>query len=282
MYNKGLVLEGGGMRGIFTAGVLDFFLENNIEFSDCFAVSAGACHACSYLSKQHKRAYNISIDYLKDKNYCSIYSLLTTGNLFGTKMVYDKIPNEMNLYDYNEYLKSKTRFFVVITNCNTCKAEYKLIEDMRNSMDIIRASSSLPLLSKIVYIKGEEYLDGGISDSIPIRESIKRGNPQNVVVLTQSREYRKQPNNLMSLLKMKYKKYPELINSLENRHVVYNQTLDYIYEEEKKGNIFVIQPQRPLKLGRVEKNKEKLSEVYQKGYMQAKDNFKSLKSFLDN
>lgn len=282
MYNKGLVLEGGGMRGIFTAGVLDFFLENNIEFSDCFAVSAGACHACSYLSKQHKRAYNISIDYLKDKNYCSIYSLLTTGNLFGTKMVYDKIPNEMNLYDYNEYLKSKTRFFVVITNCNTGKAEYKLIEDMRNSMDIIRASSSLPLLSKIVYIKGEEYLDGGISDSIPIRESIKRGNPQNVVVLTQSREYRKQPNNLMSLLKMKYKKYPELINSLENRHVVYNQTLDYIYEEEKKGNIFVIQPQRPLKLGRVEKNKEKLSEVYQKGYMQAKDNFKSLKSFLDN
>lgn len=282
MYNKGLVLEGGGMRGIFTAGVLDFFLENNIEFSDCFAVSAGACHACSYLSKQHKRAYNISIDYLKDKNYCSIYSLLTTGNLFGTKMVYDKIPNEMNLYDYNEYLKSKTRFFVVITNCNTGKAEYKLIEDMRNSMDIIRASSSLPLLSKIVYIKGEEYLDGGISDSIPIRESIKRGNPPNVVVLTQSREYRKQPNNLMSLLKMKYKKYPELINSLENRHVVYNQTLDYIYEEEKKGNIFVIQPQRPLKLGRVEKNKEKLSEVYQKGYMQAKDNFKSLKSFLDN
>ena len=282
MYNKGLVLEGGGMRGIFTAGVLDFFLENNIEFSDCFAVSAGACHACSYLSKQHKRAYNISIDYLKDKNYCSIYSLLTTGNLFGTKMVYDKIPNEMNLYDYNEYLKSKTRFFVVITNCNTGKAEYKLIEDMRNSMDIIRASSSLPLLSKIVYIKGEEYLDGGISDSIPIRESIKRGNPQNVVVLTQNREYRKQPNNLMSLLKMKYKKYPELINSLENRHVVYNQTLDYIYEEEKKGNIFVIQPQRPLKLGRVEKNKEKLSEVYQKGYMQAKDNFNSLKSFLDN
>lgn len=282
MYSKGLVLEGGGMRGIFTAGVLDFFLENNIEFNDCFAVSAGACHACSYLSKQHKRAYDVSIDYIKDKNYCSIYSLLSTGNLFGVKMVYDKIPNEMNLYDYEEYLKSKTRFFVVATNCNTGNAEYKLIEDMRSDMDIIRASSSLPLLSRIVCIKGEEYLDGGISDSIPIKESVKRGNLMNVVVLTQHRGYRKQPNRLMALFKIKYRNYPKLINSLENRYIVYNQTLDYIYEEEKKGNLFIIQPQEPLCLGRVEKNKEKLSEVYQKGYLQSKDNFEGLKSFLDS
>ncbi|MDO5089503.1 MAG: patatin family protein, partial [Leptotrichiaceae bacterium] len=154
----GLVLEGGGLRGIFTAGVLDFFLEKNIEFDRCIGVSAGSCHACSYLSKQYKRAYNVSVDYLDDKRYCSIYSLIKTGDLFGADFLYREIPDVLNPIDNEAYLKNNTEFQAVITNCHTGKAEYPYINDMKKDVNYIRASSSLPFLSQMVRINGELYL----------------------------------------------------------------------------------------------------------------------------
>ncbi|RRD40441.1 patatin family protein [Leptotrichia sp. OH3620_COT-345] len=276
----GLVLEGGGLRGIFTAGVLDFFLEKNMKFDRCIGVSAGSCHACSYLSGQYKRAYNVSVDYLDDKRYCSIYSLIKTGDLFGADFLYREIPDVLNPIDNETYLKNNIEFQAVITNCRTGKAEYPYINDMRKDVNYIRASSSLPFLSRMVEIKGEVYLDGGISDPIPIRKSIENGNTKNVIIMTRDRNYRKKQSKLGKISAMIYKKYPELVKLMDTRFSRYNETLKYIYEQEKMGNVFIIQPENPLNLGRIEKNKEKLTNVYNKGYKEAEKRYKKLVEYL--
>lgn len=277
----GLVLEGGGMRGIFTAGVTDFFLEKGINFENCIGVSAGSCHACSYLAGQHGRALAVSIDYLEDRRYCSLYSLLTTGNLFGVEMLYDIIPNQLYPIDNETFLKNSTKLQAVITNCITGEAEYPVITDLIKDVHYINASSSLPMIAKMVEINGKPYLDGGISDSIPIRQSIKQGNSKNVVILTQHRAYRKQASKMGKFLKIKYHKYPELIKQSNNRHTHYNQTLDFLIEEEKKGNVFIIAPPEPLGLGRIEKDKEKLKQAYQQGYQEAKRTYQELMLFME-
>ena len=191
MINSGLIIEGGGMRGVYAAGVLDFFMEKNIYFNDCYAVSAGSCHAASYYSKQIGRSLKVTLDYINDKRYCSINSLIKTGDIFGVEMLYDLIPNELELYDYDTFNKFKGNFYSVVTNCKTGKAEYIKIKDMKKDIIAVRASSSLPLLSRIVEINGENYLDGGISDSIPIKKSIEDGHKKNVVILTRDKTYRK-------------------------------------------------------------------------------------------
>jgi len=282
MFNTDLVLEGGGMRGMFTAGVLDAFMEEDISFKRCIGVSAGACHACSFMSRQKKRAYNVGVDYLDNKRYCSLFSLITTGDLFGAKFVYDEIPNKLNLYDYDAFNKNETEFYVTVTNCETGKAEYIKITDMKRDIVYVRASSSLPLLARIVKAGGKKYLDGGIADSIPVRQSLSSGNGKSVVVLTQHRGYRKKPNRLMSLLRLKYFKYPFLTEKMETRYKIYNDTLDFLEEEEKKGSVFVISPPEKLKIGRIEKDKEVLKEIYETGYNEAKRVLGELKIFLEN
>ncbi len=280
MINAGLVLEGGGMRGVYTAGVLDFFIDKGLYFNSIYAVSAGACHSCSYLSKQRGRAFRVNVDYLKDKRYCSVRSLIKTGDMFGADMCYDIIPNQLDLYDYEEFVKYEGEFFSVITNCNTGKAEYVKIKDMQKDIIAVRASSSLPILSKNVFIDGKEYLDGGISDPIPIASSIQGGNKKNVVILTQCEDYRKQPNKIMTLIKSKYRKYPNLIEAMGSRHIRYNGALDLIKEEQEKRNAFVIRPQVAPNIGRVEKNKDKLSTLYQNGYNDAEKCYDKLIEFL--
>jgi len=280
MSNIDLVLEGGGMRGIFTAGVLDAFLENEIEFKRIFGVSAGACHACSFLSGQKKRAYNVSVDYLDNKRYCSFYSLITTGDLFGAKFVYDEIPNKLNLYDYDAFNNNKTEFYATVTNCETGEAEYIKINDMKNGIIYVRASSSLPLLARIVKVDGKKYLDGGISDSIPVKHSLSTGSGKAVVVLTQHKEYRKEPSSAVKFVKLKYFRYPKFTEQMKNRHLNYNNTLEYIDNQEALGNLFVIRPPEPLKIGRIEKNKEVLTEVYNIGYNEALRVMNDLKQFL--
>ena len=276
----GLVLEGGGMRGMYTVGVLEYFMEQGLYFRSTYGVSAGCCHACSYLSKQEMRAYRISLNYLGDKHYCSLYSFITTGELFGADMCYRQIPDELDPYDYEEYNKKQGTFYGVVTNCRTGKAEYLPIEDMRRDIQIVRASSSLPLMAKMVNIGGELYLDGGISDSIPAKRSRKDGNELSVVVLTRDSSYQKTPNSLMPLLKVRYRKYPNLIRALEERHMKYNKTLSYIREGEKAGKFFVLQPQEPVAFDRIEKDKKKLIGLYQQGYEDAKRQFGALKEFL--
>lgn len=280
MDKYGLILEGGGMRGIYTAGVLDFFIENNIEINSCYGVSAGTVNACNYISKQKGRTYELDTGYLDNRDYASVYNLITTGNYFGTEMCYHKVPLELNPFDFETYNKFDGDFYAVVTNCETGKPEYMKIKDMKKDIDIIRASCSLPLMAQMVKIGEYNYLDGGISDSIPVRQSVKDGNNKNVVILTRDTDYRKKANELLPIIKLKYKKYPNLVKAIEQRHISYNRTLEYIENQRKAGNIFVIRPEEPVKIGRLEKSKEKLDELYRIGIKDAKRNYNELKEFL--
>lgn len=277
---SGLILEGGGMRGVYTAGVLDYFMEQNLYFSDCYGVSAGACHLCSYLSGQKGRAYHVFVDYLKDKNYCSLRTLITTGDLFNVKMCYDTIPNQLAPYDYDAFCQYEGRAYAVVTNLLTGKAEYKPLREMHRDMVAVRASASLPLVSQNVYIDGIPYLDGGIADSIPIIRSLKDGNKKNVVIMTKEIGYRRKPTSHMEAIKVRYHKYPALVRDMARRHIDYNRTLDFIEEHQKKGHIFVIRPKVNPNVGRIEKNEAKLKTLYEMGYEDAKESFEDLKKYL--
>lgn len=281
MIEAGLVVEGGGMRGVYTAGVLDYFMEKNLYFDDCYGVSAGACHISSYVSKQIGRSMKVTLDYINDKRYCSINSLIKTGDMFGVEMLYDIIPNKLELYDYETFNKFKGNFYSVVTNCKTGKAEYIKIKDMKKDIIAVRASSSLPLLSRIVEINGKEYLDGGITDSIPIKKSIKDGHKKNVVILTRDKTYRKSKPKFLSFFKLKYKKYPNLVKAIENRYKMYNETLDFLEEEKAKNKVFIIQPKLPVKISRIEKDKDKLKALYNQGYEDAKELYEDLMKFLE-
>ena len=281
MIEAGLVVEGGGMRGVYTAGVLDYFMEKNLYFDDCYGVSAGACHISSYVSKQIGRSMKVTLDYINDKRYCSVNSLIKTGDMFGVEMLYDLIPNKLELYDYDTFNKFKGNFYSVVTNCKTGKAEYIKIKDMKKDIIAVRASSSLPLLSRIVEINGKEYLDGGITDSIPIKKSIKDGHKKNVVILTRDKTYRKSKPKFLSFFKLKYKKYPNLVKAIENRYKMYNETLDFLEEEKAKNKVFIIQPKLPVKISRIEKDKDKLKALYNQGYEDAKEIYEDLMKFLE-
>lgn len=280
MINAGLVLEGGGMRGVYTAGVLDFFIEKEIEFSNCYGVSAGACHLCSYISKQYKRAYHAGIDFVDDAEYCGMKSLILTGDFFNTKMCYEKIPNELLPYDYKTAANYPGNAFAVVTNVVTGKAEYLPIRELHHDITAVRASASLPVLSKNVSYQGNLYLDGGISDAIPIRHSIEQGNTKNVVVLTKPVGYVRKPSSHLGIIKLLYLKYPKIYELMAKRHIAYNDVLHFIEEEEKEGRIFVLRPQEPDDIGRIEKDVSKLEALYQKGYQDALKNYDNMMSYL--
>lgn len=184
MYQAGLVLEGGGMKGVYTAGVLDFFLDKKITFANCYGVSMGACTLCSYISAQRGRGLSVVVDYLKDPHYCGFYSMATTGDIFNAKMCYDTIPNELNPYDYEAAMKYPGNAYAVMTDVETGAPVYYKMQDMRKDIIAVQASASMPLVSRFVEIDGRKYLDGGIADCIPIMHSLKEGNRKNVVVMT--------------------------------------------------------------------------------------------------
>lgn len=276
----GLVLEGGGMRGIFTAGVLDFFLEKNITVDNCVAVSAGACLGASYMSKQHKRGFNAIADHINKKEYASFYNLITTGDFFHVDYSYRRVVEEFNPFDNETYMKNPTIFQVVMTNVKTGEAEYPHVKNAVKELIYIRASASLPFLSRMVEIDGQLYLDGGVSDPIPLKKSLENGNTKNILVLTRDRKYRKKQSKLGKLSAVRYKKYPKFVELMNTRYKRYNETMEYIYDLEKKGKIFIIQPQKPLSLGRIEKNREKLEEVYRIGYKEAEKRYEKLIEYL--
>lgn len=281
MYQAGLVLEGGGLKGVYTAGVLDFFLDKGIEFSSCYGVSAGACNLCSFLSKQRGRAYHVNVDYLDDKNYCSAYSLLKTGDLFGAEMCYHKIPDELYPYDYDTYNQYQGVFYSVVTNIETGQPEYIPIKDMKEDIEAVRASASLPLVSRNVSYQGKLYLDGGISDAIPLRKSVEDGNNKHVVVMTKEVGYRRKPSSMTSLIKLRYRKYPRVYELMKNRHIAYNETLDFIEEQVKAGSTFLIQPKIKSDVGRIEKDRNKLKALYEEGYKEAAECYEDLLKFLE-
>lgn len=282
MYQAGLVLEGGGMKGVYTAGVLDFFLDKEIEFSSCYGVSAGACCLCSYLSKQRGRGYHVNVDYLDQKAYCSVESLLKTGDLFGADMCYSLIPDYLDPYDYDTFNKYQGKAYAVVTNIKTGEAEYIQLKDMHQDTIAVRASSSLPLVSRNVRIGDKLYLDGGISDSIPIRRSMKDGNRKNVIIMTKEEGYIRQPAGAeLALVKARYLRYPKVYECMRERHLTYNNTLQYIEEMQSQGKVFVIRPKQKSNVGRIEKDKAKLDALYEEGYRDAENCYLELLEYLD-
>ena len=283
LYQAGLVLEGGGMKGVYTSGVLDFFMDKGISFAKCYGVSAGACTLCSYLSGQRGRGYDITVDYLEDKNYCSFYSLITTGDLFNVEMCYHTIPDVLNPFDYEAFQKNPARGYAVVTNIQTGLAEYMPMRDLSRDIEAVRASASLPLVSRNVPIGDGLYLDGGLADSIPLLHSVTDGNRKNVVIMTKEEGYRRKPagSGQLALLRMRYAKYPKVYELMKNRHITYNRTLDYLEEQVKNGNAFLIRPQYKSDVGRIEKDKGKLRSLYEEGYAEAAACYDRLMAYLE-
>ncbi|MCM1102402.1 MAG: patatin family protein [Clostridium sp.] len=283
MYRAGLVLEGGGMKGIYTAGVLDFFLDKGLEFANVYGVSAGACHMCSYLSKQKGRARDVSIDYLDTRRYCGVESLVFTGDLFNVNMCYHTIPDYLYPYDNETFMQYEGKAYSVVTNLETGMAEYLRIRDMKADIDKIRASASLPLVSRIVRIDGQPYLDGGMSDSIPIQKSVTDGNRKSVVVMTKEVGFRRKlvDAGQLALIKIRYAKYPKLIELMEHRHIAYNECLDYIERLERKGSVLVIRPQKKSAVRRIERDQDKMQALYREGLRDAQTRYEEILRFLE-
>lgn len=262
----GLVLEGGGMRGVFTSGVLDAFMKHDLYFRYIVAVSAGACNGMSYVSRQPRRARISNIDYLARYKYIGIRHLVTQGCIFDRELLYDKFPNQLLPFDFDEYFKHAKDFEMVTTNCLTGKAMYlSETSDRQRSLDIVRASSSLPYVSKIVTVDGIPMLDGGIIDSIPINRAIETGHEHNVVILTRNKGWRDTGKD-RKVPTFIYKNYPRLRVALSHRHVVYNQQIDLIDRLEAEGKITCIRPMRPMEVGRIENDVEKLERLYEEGF----------------
>ncbi len=277
----GLVLEGGAMRGMFTAGVLDIFMENDIIFDGVIGVSAGATFGCNYISKQIGRTIRYNKKYCKDKRYCSFRSLITTGDLYGEDFCYNEIPNRLDPFDNEAFKRSKTDFYIVCTDIETGKPVYKKYDvDESDALLWMRASASMPLAAKIVEAGGKKLLDGGMSDSIPLKEFEKMGYSKNVVILTQPYDYIKKKNTALPLIRIVYKKYPKLIEVMKNRHIMYNETTKYIKEQEALGKILVIRPEKKLDVNHVEHDAQALETAYQEGRKAGEKNLNKLKEFL--
>lgn len=265
--NTGLVLEGGGMRGVFTSGVLDAFMKHGVYFRHVVAVSAGACNGMSYISRQPRRARLSNIDFLTQYGYIGWRHLLRQGCIFDQELLYDKFPNEYVPFDFDTYFQWSATFEMVTTNCLTGQAEY-LTEsnDRQRSLDIVRASSSLPYVSKIVMVDDIPMLDGGIVDSIPVMRAIETGHPQNVVILTRNKGYRSKERD-RKIPAFIYKKYPRLRVALSRRVAAYNEQLELVERLEELGKVVCIRPQRPMEVGRMEKDIGRLERLYQEGFM---------------
>ena len=265
----GLVLEGGGLRGVFTCGVLDCFMDNGIRFPFAVGVSAGACNGLSYMSGQRGRAKASNIDLMDEYHYIGFRYLLTQRCIMDFKLLFEDFPERIIPYDYDAYFSNPDRFVMVTTNCLSGKAEY--LEEKLSSgrvMDIVRASSSLPFVSPVSYVDGVPMLDGGIVDSIPVEYAMGQGYEKLVVVLTRNKGYRKKDDS-MPLARLFYRRYPELIKALSQRNTVYNKTMELIEKLEDEGRIRVIRPVNPVEVGRMEKDTDKLRALYQEGYAEA-------------
>lgn len=274
-----LILEGGGLRGIYTAGVLDAFMKNKIKVDTVIGVSAGALFGINYLSNQRGRVIRYNLDNIKNKNYMGISSLIRTGNIMNKDFCFDKLIYETDPFDFDTFNKSKTDFYCVVTNVVTGKPEYIKIDDIENQLEYLRASGSMPVVSRIVHIRGKEYLDGGISDSVPIKWGLKNGYKKIIVVETRPKDYRKKKHNNF-LFKKFYKNYPKFVETYSNRYKVYNKTKDYIESLEEEKRVFVIRPSELVKISRIEKNKDKIQEMYRLGMRDANNKLKDLKKYL--
>ena len=275
----GLVLEGGAMRGIYTAGVLDVFMEQGLHFDGVIGVSAGALHGCSFVSGQKGRSIRYFKKYRNDKHFMSMWNLVHTGEVVGKQLCYHDIPERLDPYDYEAFLKSDTEFYATCSNVETGKAEYIKITDMLNQIDVLRASASMPYVSKLVDYQGMKLLDGGCTDSIPLHAFAKMGYKKCVVVLTRPAGYRKKPGNFW-LPEAAYHKYPAFVRALRSRYYFYNKTVEWLDRLEQEGKIFVIRPSVALPIGRTEHSVEKLQETYDIGRKDAANQMHAMENWF--
>lgn len=277
----GLVLEGGAMRGLFTAGIIDVLMENNIKFNGAIGVSAGAAFGCNYKSGQIGRVIRYSKRFANSWKYASLWSLLTTGDYFGAEYAYHFIPNKLDIVDFETFRNNPMEFWAVATNVGSGKAVYRQLNTLDyEELEFVRASASMPLVSNIVKLNGQRLLDGGVADSIPLAFFQKQGYQRNVVVLTQPKGYRKQPNKLMPLMHLQLHRHPKMLKALAERHIMYNKEVDLVLQEERKGNVFVLQPQIKLTIGQTSHNPKKMQETYEHGRKVATEELEKLKQFL--
>ncbi len=284
MKKIGIVLEGGGMRGIYTAGVLDFFINKNIYFPYVIGVSAGACHALNYIAGQKGRDKDIALKFLGDRRYLSFRNLIKTGDIFGFDFIFGELSQKLLPFDYEAFKNSNQELAVGVTNCITGKCEYfyKSKTSTDEILRAVRASSSLPFLSKEVIINDKAYMDGGISSSIPLKKAIDDGYEYNIVVLTRNKGYRKKPSKLTRRLsKLKYKNFKGLSKAIGERYKKYNSELEFVENMEKEGKVFVIRPQKHINVSRVEKDKNKIFELYKQGYIETAKIYKDLKKWIN-
>ena len=277
----GLVLEGGAMRATYTIGVLDVLMENNIEFDGIIGVSAGAVHGASYVAKQPGRNIRYYKKYSSDKRFMSLYSLITTGDMVGKDFCYNDIPWKLDPFDNDTFKNSKTEFYVVAANVETGESEYIRITDLKDpvQMEYLRASASLPLVSKIVEVNGKKLLDGGMTDSIPLRAFENMGFEKNVVVATRSDSYHKEDEQTV-LSSMMYNNYPKFVSAIRYRAKMYNDEKAYIHLQDQLGNVFFIRPEQELDISRTDTDPEHLERVYQIGRTDAENRLSKLKEFL--
>ena len=279
----GLVLEGGAMRGMFTSGVLDVWMERDLWIQDCVGISAGAVFGCNYKSRQIGRSVRYNKRFCRNKDYASFRSWLFTGDIYGADFGYRRIPFELDIFDNDAFKANPMDFHVGATNLITGKCDFHSLSDGgEEDLLWLRASASMPLVSRIVEIGGVPYLDGGVADSIPLdyMEDV-RGHRRNVVVLTQPEGFVKQPNSMLPLMKLRYgRRYPAFVASLADRHNAYNARLEEIRAREREGLCFVIRPPQALEIKAVVHDPDELERVYQIGRRTGESTFEALTTFL--
>ncbi len=280
--NTGLVLEGGAMRGLFTAGVIDVLMENGIEFPAFVGVSAGAAFGCNYKSRQIGRALRYNKRFCRDPRYCSFRSLFKTGDVFGAQFCYHEVPNTLDPFDVKAFDENPMAFYLVASDVETGTPFYKKIDHADDTAyEWIRASASMPIVSRVVELDGKKFLDGGVTDSIPLA-FMERQYDRNVVVLTRPRDYQKQPASKLWLYRLTLRKYPNMLRAVRERHLMYNEQRAHVFAQEKAGKAFVICPDKPLEVGRMEHDPEQLQKAYDTGRQTALRQLGALKRFMEN
>ena len=277
---KGLVLEGGAMRGMFTCGILDVFMEQNMEFDGAAGISAGAVFGCNFKSRQIGRPLRYNKKYCSDPRYCSIRSLVKTGDLYGVEFCYHELPDKLDVFDREAFSRNPVEFYIGATDVTTGKPIFHRCSDGgERDIEWMRASSSMPVVSRPVQIGKYTLLDGGISDPIPYLYMESKGYDRNVLILTQPEGYRKKPTS--PLMPALLRRYPAIAQAMARRHIVYNRQLDQIKERELAGQSYVIRPPEDLKIGHTEKDPEELERVYRIGRHTAEEQLSRVREFLD-
>jgi len=280
--HTGLVLEGGGLRGVYTSGVLRFFMDKGLHFPYVIGASMGACNAASYVSRQPERNRIVNIRFVNDSRYLSYRRLFTKGELFGMRFIFETVPQSLVPFDFTTFMENDRTCLTVTTDCITGNPLYHEKNELDNAeyMTILQASSSLPFIARPVHFRGRVLMDGGIADSVPVRKSLADGNTRNVLVLTRPKGYRKTRSRAAGLIRRRYPRYPGLCRAFETRYARYNDTMDFIDTREARRDIFVIRPAAALPIARAERNQKKLYAGYDAGYRDAAACYPKLSGYL--